>query len=176
MQILFVISASLWAWLVGRTIAFGPNIKTICWHPNMHADTWYRLTPNPYNIPHTYFPIISYIFAGLAIPSLFVYSNIIHTTTVLRLVSEHAYIPIFVAHIHSEKILTLWPLLNAGTAIGTVLLLSTHNTTWAIIAIIPTFITIILHLWFVCIQLHLLCKQTVIHQEEAYQERQPRIV
>lgn len=176
MQLLFVISASLWAWLVGRTIAFGPNIKTICWHPKMHADTWYRLTPNPYNIPHTYFPTISYIFAGLAIPSLFVYSNIIHATTVLRLVSEHAYIPIFVAHIHSEKILTLWPSLNAGTAIGTVLLLSTYNTTWAIIAIIPTLITIILHLWFVCIQLHLLCKQPVIRQEETYQERQPRII
>ncbi len=97
-------------------------------------------------------------------------------TTVLRLVSEHAYIPIFVAHIHSEKILTLWPLLNATTAAGTIFLLTMCNTTWAIVAIIPTVLTIVLHLWFVCMQLHLLCKQPVIRQKEVYQERQPRNV
>lgn len=176
MRFLFVLSASLWAWLVGRTLAFGPTLKGMCWHPMMHADTWYRLTPNPYNIPYQYFAGISYIIAALAIPALFIDNNMIHAITVAWLVSEHAYVPIFVAHVHSEIWLTLWPLANAIIGAACVYLFSFVSSKWATIAVIPTLCSVLLNMWFFVIECHLLCKQNIIRQEQAYEERRPRLV
>lgn len=176
MRIFFVLSASLWAWLVGRAITLGPNTRSLCWHPIMHAGSWYRLTPNPYNIPHKYFITLPYIFAILAIPALFVKRDIIHIVTVLKLVSEHAFIPVFVAHIHSDILLALWTFLNIIASIGSILLLNMHQSTWTTIAILPTSVTIALHAWFLAIELYLILKQPPIREEQVYEARQPRIV
>ena len=176
MRLLFVLSASLWAWLVGRTITFGPNTKGMCWHPNMHADTWYRLTPNPYNIPHKYFPLLSFIFAILAVPALFIENDIIHILTVFKLVSEHAFIPIFVAHIHSDILIATWTIINIIASVGSILLFNNEQSTWSIIAIIPTLVAATLHSWFLAIELYLIFKQKPIRQEQAYVARQPRLV
>ena len=176
MRIFFVLSASVWAWLVGRAITFGPTVRGLCWYPDMHADTWYRLTPNPYNIPHKYFPAVSIVFATLAVPALFVHNDIIHVVTVLKLVSEHAFIPIFVAHLHSDVLLTLWSTFNLLASVGSILLFNSDQSTWAIIAIVPTLATTALHAWFLAIELYLVFKQPPIRQEQAYVARQPRTV
>ena len=146
MRIFFVLSASLWAWLVGRAVTLGPNTRSLCWHPNMHADSWYRLTPNPYNIPHKYFTALPFVFAILAIPALFVESDVIHIVTVLKLVSEHAYLPVFVAHIHSDVLLAIWSVFNI---LSFYLLFNINQTTWATI-FLPT-----VALWFLAIELYL---------------------
>lgn len=176
MRIFFVLSASLWAWLVGRAIAFGPNARGLCWHPNMHADSWYRLTHNPYNIPHKYFPVMSFVFATLAVPALFVSSDIIHITTVFKLVSEHAYIPMFVAHIHSDIVLTIWTIFNIVASVGSILLFNVQQSTWATIAIITTLIATALHAWFLAIEFYLLFNKYTVQQEQVYEPRQPRII
>jgi hypothetical protein len=176
MRIFFVLSASLWAWLVGRAITFGPNTRGLCWHPNMHADSWYRLTPNPYNIPHKYFPVLSFVFAALAVPALFVQNDIIHIATVLKLVSEHAYIPMFVAHIHSDILLAVWTIFNILASVGCILLFNIEQSTWAIIAIIPTTIATALHAWFLAIELYIVFKQAPVRQEQVYEARHPRII
>ena len=176
MRLLFVISATLWAWLVGRVIAFGPNTRSLCWHPNMHASTWYRLTPNPYNIPHKYFPFLSIAFALLAVPSLFIDDDTIHILTVIRLVSEHAYLPLFTAHVHSQTLLTLWPLANICAATACIYLQTLDNTFWYTMSIPATTFALVLHIWFAAIQTYLVCKQPIVRREQEYQERQPRIV
>ena len=176
MRLLFVLSATMWSWLVGRAIVFGPNTKSLCWHPNMHASTWYRLTPNPYNIPHRYFPYIPLVFAVLSIPSLFIENDLIHIATVLRLVSEHAYIPMFVAHVHSERIITAWSLINAFSAGATAYACTLLHSAIATVSIPFVLLSAGLHVWFLIIHLQLLCIQPIIREEHAYEERQPRIV
>lgn len=176
MRILFVLSATLWSWLVGRTISFGPSPQSLWWCPNMHASTWYRLTPNPYNIPYRVFPYISFAFALLAVPTLFIDDDIIHILTVLRLVSEHAHVPLFTAHVHSEYVLTGWPFANALLACLTTVLIAQQNAWWALMATPCTIISACIHAWFFTLQLHLLCSQAIVRQERSYEERQPRTV
>jgi len=176
MRILFVLSASLWAWLVGRAITFGPNARGLCWQPTFYADSWYSLTPNPYNMPHKYFPALSFVFATLAVPALFVQSDIIHIATVVKLVSEHAYLPMFIAHIHSDILLTVWTIFNIVASVASILLFNSDQSTWATIAIIPTLIATALHAWFLAIELYLVFKQSPVRQEQVYEARQPRII
>lgn len=176
MRIFFVLSASLWAWLVGRAITFGPNTRGVCWHANIRADSWYRLTPNPYNIPYKYFPTLPFVLAILAVPALFVQDDIIHVATVLKLVSEHAYIPMFIAHIHSDVVLALWTLFNMLASVGSILALNVDHSVWATIAVIPTLVATALHAWFLAIELYLVFKQPPVRQELAYEARQPRTV
>lgn len=176
MRLLFALSATLWAWLVGRVITLGPTTKAMCWYPHLHADTWYRLTPNPYNIPHTYFPFISFVFAGLAFPALFLDNTIIHIITVIRLVSNHAYVPFFVAHVHSTKLLTLWSVINVAAAAGAVYAYSLSGSVLIPVATVATLVSGIINAWFIVMQCHLLLHQSIIRQEQAYEGRQPRLV
>ena len=113
MRIFFVLSATLWCWVVGRCISFGPNSKGLCWHPHMHADTWYRLTLIPLKIPHKFVTLLPVSIAIMSIPALYYKDDLIHAITVCITTSEHAFVPIFVAHIHAEKKLVLWAAVNA---------------------------------------------------------------
>lgn len=112
MRIFFVISATLWSWIVGRCISFGPGAKSLCWHPHMHADTWYRLTPIPLKIPHKFVTLLPVTIVVMSIPALYYQDDLIHAITVCITVSEHAFVPIFVAHIHPEKKIALWSFAN----------------------------------------------------------------
>lgn len=176
MRILFVLSATLWAWLVGRAIVFGPTLKGLCWLPNFHATTWYRLTPIPNRIPHQYFPTLAFAFAGLAIPALFIDDDPIHIVTVLRLVSEHAFVPMFTAHVHSEKLLTTWSFFNVLIAAISIFLLNLNHTVLAVVSIPCTTVVTIIHSWFLYIQMYIVIKQSIIRHEPPYEQRQPRIV
>ena len=162
-------------WL-GRAITLGPNTRAMCWHPNMHADTWYRLTPNPYNIPAKYFPYINIVFAILEIPALIINNNLVHVLTVMRLVSHHAFVPFFVAHIHSNIILTLWPLINVIATGLAIYSYSLTDSIWMPMATLGTLLSGFINVWFVVMQLHLLFRQPIIRQEQAYEGRQPRLV
>jgi len=168
MRIFFVLSASIWAWLVARCIAFGPKSKAICWKPDLHADTWYRLTQIPAKIHHkkiTYLPIV---IAIASVPPLYIPNDIIHIFTVILLVSEHAFIPIFVAHIHKESGITLWAATNLLAAIGLALLLHTHLL---FITIIPKIL-----LWTYLTYIQIYISIHGIQTETDYQERKPRVI
>lgn len=169
MRFLFVLSALIWTWLVSRSIAFGPNINGICWHPHMHADTWYRLTPLPAKIPHETFTIIPILLSLIAIPPLYIDNNLLHITTIIVLVSEQAFVPIFVAHVHKERSLAVWALINIMGSLFQGYILS--QSVWVICITIQ----IIIHGWFLGIQGYIIFKQPVIRQLP-YQERAPRIV
>ena len=112
MRIFFVLSATLWSWVVGRCISFGPKSDGLCWHPHMHADTWYRLTPIPLKTPHKCITILPIAIAIMSIPALYYRQDAASVLTVCITVSEQAFVPIFVAHIHTDKLLTVWCVVN----------------------------------------------------------------
>ena len=177
MRVLFVISALLWSWLVGRCITFGPTTRGLCWRPRFHASTWYRLTPLPrLRLPHRVFPWVPLAIAILAIPALFIDIDWIHIATVLRLVSEHAFIPIFVAHVHSECVITWWAIANLGAAAASIYIFTLMSSAAAAIAIVFTTITVFIHIAFLWTQLYLTCVQPPIRKEHEYEKRQPRLV
>ena len=169
MRILFVLSASIWAWLVARCIAFGPKSQAICWSPNMHADTWYRLTHIPYKIPHTLFKYIPIFIAFTSIPILYIDNDIIHVVCVLVLVAEHAFIPIFVAHLHSETLITIWAFVNVSLC--ALLFYLTMYYAWVVCIVLK----MILHAWLCYMQIYIVIKSPIVTEIE-YQERVPRIV
>jgi len=176
MRIFFVLSATLWSYFVARCITFGPRPRGLWWCPRMHADTWYRLTPMPKTIDHRGLTYIPCIIALLAIPALTIDHDIIHVVTVLRLVAEHAFVPIFVAHVHAESCITAWALCNTLAAGGSIYLYTFVFSTAATLAIAAGVCSLILHLLFVRIQLYLCCVQAPIRHQQVYEERQPRLV
>jgi len=173
MRILFILSGEIWTWLISRCIVFGPNVKGICWYPNMHADTWYRLTPLPYQIPFKLFPYISIVIATLAIPILYLDDNTIHTLAICTLVSEHTFLPIFVAHKHSEALITTWAALNTATKILLLYMLYHHEY---ILATVSTVFQTVLMLWFFFTQLYIVIKQPIQKQQPPIQERHQRVI
>lgn len=112
----------------------------------------------------------------MAIPALFIDNDGIHIATVLRLVSEHAFIPIFVAHIHSEFVITWWAIINLGAAAVSIYIFTLVSTPAATIAITFTIPTVLMHIAFVWMQVHLSCVQPPIRKEHEYEQRQPRLV
>ena len=135
----------------------------------MHADTWYRLTPLPAKLAPKIFTLIPILLSLIAIPLLYIDNNILHITTVIVLVSEQAFVPIFVAHVHSERSLAGWALINITGSLFQGYLLT--RPVWTICIVMQ----IIIHMWFFGIQGYIIVKQPIIRQV-SYQERAPRIV
>ena len=69
MNIFFVVSACLWSWLVGRSIAFGPKCSVIMWRPEITPDSWYSLTKIPAKIPPMLIVYMPFVFTILSIPT-----------------------------------------------------------------------------------------------------------
>ena len=166
MNIFFVVSACLWSWLVGRSIAFGPKCSVITWHSKITPDSWYLLTKIHYKIPPPLIVAVPLIFTILSVPTLFVNNTMTHSIMVLMLVSEQSYVPIFVTRIYNS--IPQWPLIQIGIYI---LFITTLNNT-----IIQTTIVakILLWIWFLWIEITI--KNNIIREQLPYTERQPRTV
>jgi hypothetical protein len=108
------------------------------------------------------------VIAIATIPPLYIHNDIIHIVTVILLVSEHAFIPIFVAHIHKEVTITIWATTNLLAAIGLALLLHTHLL---FITIIPKIL-----LWTYLTYIQIYISIHGIQTETDYQERKPRVI
>ena len=171
MRIIFALSASLWCWLVSRVIAFGPNSKSFCWHPNMHADTWYRLTELPLKITPAIFTYIPIYIAIASISTLYVDNDIIHILSVIFLVSEHTFVPIFVAHIHSDVGLCLWSVVNI---ISNIFLIYYVAIIWVTI---PLLVKITIHTWFLIIESYIILWNIEIKKyAPVYEKRKSRVI
>jgi len=125
-KMLVVVSALLWSCLVGRFIAFGPTVHGWCWCPRFEADSWYRLTPIPYRLPHTAFAIVPCVLILATVPALLIPNRILHMVTVIVHASEQAFVPIFVAQVHDASWLALWSMTNAVCHIVTIYLYGRH--------------------------------------------------
>jgi len=171
MRIIFVLSASLWSWLVSRAIAFGPTSKSFCWHPNMHADTWYRLTHLPLRLHPSLFTYIPVFITITSIPILYINNDIIHILSVIFLVSEHTFVPIFVAHIHSDTILCVWSIINIIANIFLIYYVRITSVTISLLA------KITIHTWFLITELYIIiCNVEIKKYAPIYEERKTRVI
>jgi hypothetical protein len=160
MRILFVVSASLWAWLVGRCLALGVQ-TTVFQLAYFEADSWYNLTPIRFKMPNTWVTYLPILFALLSIPILLVDDDLIHCGAVLILVSEHCYIPMFIARIHSS--MRLW---NCTNIAANALLLGFGQQLFCL----PK---LFIHIWFFLMEFQL---GPIVRETIEYQTRQPRTV
>lgn len=164
---LYATSSSLWAWVLGRALVFGPSWQICGWKPPLHANTWYRLTPIHCLMPTDLLVCLPVLLSISQIPILLVPSIATQLVSTISLVSWHAFIPIFVIHIHQEPYIFIWCLLNLAMAIAAILI-NTHMC--RVFNIIPTFF----FLWLTLIQSQLF-KTTIVHKLPV-SARQPRIV
>jgi hypothetical protein len=162
MSVTFSVSASVWAWVVGRTIAFGPTRQLVTWWPSTATDTWYRLTPLYCRLPVVVLTYLPLVLALSQLPLLLVRHVPTQLWSVLSLVSWHAFVPIFVVHAHSERMITTWCLLNTVLALGGV-----HGS---VLLVLP----VVVFVWLTCLQLQLQCTTIVRHAPD--EARQPRLV
>jgi len=163
MRILFTISGLLWSWLVGRCLALGINTE-IYKLQSFNADSWYNLTPIHFKIPTKIIKYSPIIVAILSIPLLLADDDIIHSITVITLVSEHFYIPMFIARIY--KNMTVWSVANIVLNIALICMIRNQ------IFIAWMMQKVLLHIWFTFIELQLGDK---IVYEIAERSRQPRV-
>tara|TARA_B110001452_G_scaffold266465_1_gene273397 strand:- start:3477 stop:3968 length:492 start_codon:yes stop_codon:yes gene_type:complete len=163
MRIFFAISALLWSWLVGRCLAVGINIE-IFKLQEFNADSWYNLTLLRRRIPPLtikYSPILMGI---LSIPILLIDDDLLHCVAVIALVSEHCYIPMFIARIN--KTMSLWVFANILLNIVLACLLKTQ---WIIFW---QLLKILLLIWYLSVELQL--GDNIVYEIEE-SGRQPRV-
>jgi hypothetical protein len=165
---LYATSSSIWAWVLGRTIAFGPTKQICCWRPRLHSNTWYKMTPLHCLMPTGLVFLLPLILSLSQIPSLLLASIPTQILSAISLVSWHAFIPIFVIHVHQERHIFMWGLANLSLSVGAVVN-ATHYVPM-VCNMIPT----VLFGWLVLIQCQLLSIK-IVHHIPAL-ARQPRIV
>lgn len=166
MNLFFVLSACLWSWLVGRTVAFGPKYSVITWVPELGPDSWYALTPLRGKMPVILIKLAPVYFSVLSVPTLFVNNTITHSIMVIMLVSEQCYIPIFATRIYDG--IPQWPAVQI--IIYGLFTATLQNT----IIVFTIALKIVLWIWFLWVEFRI--KNKIIREELEYTERQPRTV
>ena len=162
MAIVFVVVASVWATVVGRTIAFGPSSQILYWRPSLQATSWYRLTPIVGRMPPGLLTLLPFGLTLSQLPILYIQDIPTQLTGVLSLVSWHAFVPVFVVHIHSETQIAAWCGLNVALAgVGA------HHS---VCFLLP----LVVFVWLFGIQIQLLGTSVVRHPPGT--GREPRIV
>lgn len=164
MRVLFVISATLWTWLVGRCLAYGPQ-KTIFTLKTFQVDSWYCLTPLQLKIPVNWVRVTPIAMAVLTVPTLFIDDNLTHCSAVLLLVSEHFYFPMFEVHIHS--FLCQWSVFHV---LVNVAIAWWFHSLYSVAHLLKG----ILHAWYFIIELQL--GHHIVREPPPYTSRQPRTV
>ena len=163
MRFLFAISALLWSWLVGRCLAVGIHIE-IFKLQEFNVDSWYNLTLIRRRIPPMVVKYSPILIGILAIPILLTDDDIVHCVAVIALVSEHCYIPMFIARINVS--MSLWAFANILFNIVLICLLKTH---WIILW---HSIKIMLLIWYLSVELQL--GENIVREIEE-SGRQPRV-
>lgn len=163
MRVFFTISALLWSWLVGRCLAVGINTE-IFKLQSFNVDSWYNLTLIHRRIPPKIVKYSPILIGILAIPILFIDDDLVHCVAVVALVSEHCYIPMFIARI--QKSLSLWTFANILLNIVLLCILQTH---WIIYWHL---LHVMLLSWYLSVELQL--GDNIVYKIEE-NGRQPRV-
>lgn len=159
---LYAISSLLWSYIIARTAAFGCStpLKTLTWIPNLHANTWYRLTPIHCSINYRIFTYLPAAIVIANIPICMIHNTLIHSIVTIKLVSEHLLLTMFVVQTYPFKIIAIWAIVNTATNI--------------FLAQIEPFGQIILaagHLWILYVELYLIWCQQIVRKVDAEQRK-----
>jgi hypothetical protein len=172
---LFVISSVLWSWVVGRCIAFGPKCHGWLWRPRIKATSWYRLTPIPMAIPYTTFPLMPELFLLLSLPTLFIPNTILHVIATVCLTLQHAFLPLFIVHIHPEALLLFWAWTTTFFILTTLVMIG-HLSEFYLMATATQTIAFWIFAWFACLQTYIVILQPIVREPPEDQSRLPRTV
>lgn len=162
MAIVFVVVASVWAWVVGRAIAFGPSWQILYWRAPLQTTSWYRLTPIVGPMPPTLLAAVPIVLTLSQLPILYIQHVPTQLTGVLSLVSWHAFVPVFVVHRHAEIQIAAWGVLNTVLA-G----LGVHGS---VCFVVP----VLVFVWLLWIQIQVM--NTGVVRQVPDTAREPRIV
>ena len=162
MPIVFVVVASVWAWVVGRAIAFGPSLHILYWRAPLQTTSWYRLTPMVGQMPPALLTVLPIVLALSQLPLLYIQHVPTQLTGVLSLVSWHAFVPVFVVHQHSETHIAAWCVFNTALAA-----LGVHSSVYFLLPLV-------VFVWLLCIQIQVMLTDVVRHPPGT--AREPRIV
>lgn len=166
MNILFLVSACFWSYIVGRAIAFGPKCTVFTWIAEFPPDSWYCLTNIPLRMPPKLVRIMPILLLALSVPGLLINNTLTHSIVVLFMVNEQCYMPVFSTRVFDSVI--YWPLL---TAILNICFALTINN---IVVIGTLAVKAFIFVWFSWIEFK--CLRHLIREELPYEERQPRTV
>ena len=95
-------------------------------------------------MPYWFLVIVPFLFMVSQIPMLIDKNIQAWVISVVSLISWQAFVPIFVAHVHSEYIIAFWSLINLFMAVAGLLI--------SFSAIVPLFI----FLWFMWMQIQVM--------------------
>lgn len=163
MRILFALSALLWSCLVGRSLSIGINVGILKLQI-LDADSWYNLTPIQRRIPPILVKYSPILIGILSFPILLIDDELIHCIAVVALVSEHCYIPMFIARINQS--MSVWAGVNL---ILNMTLFCILKFQWIIFC---QMFKIILFIWYLSVELQL---GDDIVREMENSGRQPRV-
>lgn len=166
MNILFVVSACIWSYIIGRCIAFGPTCPVFTWLAHFPPDSWYCLTDIPMRMPPKLVRIMPYLLLALSIPGLLINSTLVHSVVVLLMVNEQCYMPVFATRVYDSVV--VWPLCTVAANVAFAVSVR-HNVVIATLAV-----KCALFLWFAWIEFTI--RHRLIREEAPYEERQPRTV
>lgn len=175
MRIFFVFSATVWSWIVGRTIAFGISKRGCTWVPDVTSESWYRLTRIPYAIPYQWFGYMPFCLTFAFIPTFIIDSDIIHAAAVISLTLQHAFLPLFIAQIHSGKILSLWGTICISCIIVTMSIIN-GTSILSIVAYATQLYVLIFMCWLTAIQVYVTFFGDVVSEPPEELPRVPRTV
>ena len=162
MPLFFVVVSSVWAWVVGRAIAFGPSLQILYWTAPLPTTSWYRLTPIVGRMPSTLLSVLPILLSLSQLPILSVQHIPTQLIGVVSLVSWHAFVPVFVVHVHPDTSIAAWCLLNVALAVAGV-----HGS---VCFVLPVGVFV----WLFGMQLQLVCTSVVRHPPGT--TREPRVV
>lgn len=162
MAIFFVVVASVWAGVVGRAIAFGPSLQIWSWTAPLQTTSWYRLTPIVGRMPSEVLSAVPMLLALSQLPILYVQHIPTQLLGVLSLVSWHAFVPVFVVHVHPEQAIAAWCLFNVALAV------------WGSHGSVCFALPVVVFVWLFSMQVQLMWTNVVRHPPGT--TREPRIV
>lgn len=165
---LFAASSSIWAWVLGRAIAFGPRREICCWWPRFQSQHWYRLTSIHFKMPTPLLLLLPLLLSVSQLPLLLPSNLPTQVLSALSLVSWHAFLPVFIIHIHQEWQIWSWCVVNCILALTALV----RKPVCVPCAIVPA----LLFSWLTVIQSQLV-RTTIIRWEQLpVSARQPRLV
>ena len=172
---LFLVSSALWSWVVGRFIAFGPKCSGWTWRPQIKATSWYRLTPLPMAIPYHTFRFMPELFLLFSIPTLLIPNTILHVIATVSLTLQHAFLPLFVVHIHPEILLLFWAWATTFIILTSLVMIG-HLADFYVLATMTQTLSFWTFAWFSFLQTYIVLFQPIIREPPEDQSRLPRTV
>lgn len=115
------------------------------------------------------------LFLLLSLPTLLIPNTILHMVATLCLTLQHAFLPLFVIHIHSETLLLFWAWGTTFCILSTLVMIG-HLSAFYLLATVTQTVAFWIFAWFACLQTYITILQPIVREPPEVQSRLPRTV